>query len=1132
VLWRVNIAMLAVFDALWRTIQEEFLSDDRNQHHPVALALRLRSSGQWPGSRALLSAEGNPMRSGTIPHGESAPHRDAVASHRATNMATTGGRSCTKCGALAASATASFCGECGSSIADGKQSPHRVVDAIIANRDRAGERKFVTVLFADVKGSTEIASGLDPEDWFLALERFHALATASIHRFDGVVTLYAGDGVMAVFGAPIAHESHAAQACWAALALNEQMQGIAGELTAAIGTTLGVRIGLNSGEVVVGRIGDKARTDYTAQGLPVHIAARMEQIAGVGDIFVAPNTAALAADRFEFAVVGEREVKGIAEPLLVRRLVGPVGSSSTGGLRPRATSSAFIGRTGELAVLGAVLADARAGRPGVVSVSGPAGFGKSRLISEFLRECRSLGCAVVSIVGDAIRIPGPMWTTAALARSLLNGEPDADEKAIDAALTEIESGLGVSSAHLRNLTMPNVSTAAVDPDVARRQIDVALRALLRLRTGTLAEPLVIAIDDIHTIDRASQLTVATLLANLSEERVLFVLTSRPTASVADLLPEDTVLVDLESLRLDETEQLVGEWFLDRDEASEVARVLHDRTGGNPFFVEETLRSLVESGQLVGTRGGRRLAGQLVDLAVPERVQTVIASRIDRLSDDQRDLLYAAAVVGVEFDHPTLVAINDVPATQVTRLLEALVAADMVRAIDGVRFAFRHRITQEVAYETQLRDQRRRCHAAVASALEKQSDADRPPVLVADHYERAGRFGDAATWYSRGATAAARTDPAESLRQWQKVRDLTVPTDAASITSALLCRAEILTQSPRCGMDPADVLLVIDEARGLATDQELRPLLAFVLLRGWYALSGAGLSAQARATSKEAVEIADATGIAMLSVGARVADVSNFNAAGSVADALAECDEAEALLVEAGLDTPESLLRAQLDFARGSLMVRTGRVEAAIPLLEAALARAEACDDPQWRVICRTGLANALIARRDPAEAQRIAAEASAIANEICGVGEQGLALQAIGFAALAAGDATASIVILEESLATSRAAPSLTTEERTLIGLADAYLLTGDVSRADTLAHEALAIAQDRGNNNFELMALLSVGRVLVAGGEFHRSEVDDITGRCDRLITANHMGLYRLGLDELVEAANSAGSNERDLRP
>ena len=1047
-------------------------------------------------------------------------------------MATTGGRSCTKCGALVASATASFCGECGSSIDDAKQSPHRVVDAIIANRDRVGERKFVTVLFADIKGSTEIASGLDPEDWFLALERFHALATASIHRFDGVVTLYAGDGVMAVFGAPIAHENHAAQACWAALALNEQMRGIAGELTAAIGSPLGVRTGLNSGEVVVGRIGGNARIDYTAQGLPVHIAARMEQIAEVGEIFVAPNTAALAANRFEFAEVGQRAVKGITEPLLVRRLVGPVGSTSTGGLRSRPTSSAFIGRTDELAALGTVLADARAGHPGVVSVSGPAGFGKSRLVSEFLRECRALGCAVVTIVGDAIRVPGPMWTTAALARSLLNGEPDVDEKATDAALTETEANLGVSSAALRNLVMPDPSTAPVDPDVARRQIDVALRALLQLRTGSRTEPLVIAIDDIHAIDRASQLTIATLLAHLTDERVLFVLTSRPTANVDDLLPVDTVLVDLESLRLDETEQLVGEWFLHRDEATEVARLLHDRTGGNPFFVEETLRSLVESGQLVGSRGGRRLAGQLVDVAVPERVQTVIASRIDRLSHDQRDLLYAAAVVGVEFDHPTLVAIDDAPATQVTHLLESLVEADMVRAIDDIRFAFRHRITQEVAYETQLRDKRRRCHAAVAAALEKQSDTDRPPVLVADHYERAGYFADAATWYSRGATAAARTDPAESLRQWQKVRDLTLPTDAASVTSALLCRAEILTQSPRCGMDPAEVLLVINEARGLATDHELQPLLAFVLLRGWYALSGAGLSAQARATSKEAVEIADATGIAMLSVGARVADVSNFNAAGSVADALAECDDAEALLVEAGLDTPTSLLRAQLDFARGSLMVRTGTVEEAMPLLESALARAEACDDPQWRVICRTGMAIALIARRDPAEAQRVAAEASTIANEICGVGEQGLALQAIGFAALAAGEATAAIAILEESLATSRAAPSLTTEERTLIGLADALLLTGDVSRAEALTREALAIAQERGNDNFELMALLGVARALVARGAYHRSEVEEITDRCERLITANHMGLYRMALDELVEAAHAAGSNERDLHP
>ena len=1031
-------------------------------------------------------------------------------------MGTTGGRLCAHCGAVATSVTARFCGECGSPFAVGGPAPHEVVDAIIANRELAGERKFVTVLFADIKGSTEIASGLDPEDWFLALERFHAVTTGSIHAFGGVVNLYAGDGVMALFGAPIAHEGHAAQACWAALRLIEEMHGVDAELAPAIGASLGVRVGLNSGEVVVGRIGDETRIDYTAQGLPVHIAARMEQIAEVGEIFVAPSTAALVGDSFELASVGEREVKGIAAPILVHRLVGPAGTSRT-GVAQMGRGSAFVGRDVELAMFRTAMTDVRAGRARVIGVSAPAGYGKSRLLGEYLQEARAAGSDVITVVGDVSAVPGPMWTVSEITRCLLRVGPEAGAEAIDAALVALDPALGAWSPSLLSLLTNHAGAAPVDPDVARRQIDAALRALVVARANAADDALVIAIDDLHAIDHASQGTVATLVAALASARVLIVVTSRPTLDLGNLLPDGVGLIDLQALRLGETEQLVRQWLWHDDEALEVARLLHERTGGNPFFVEETLRSLVESGQLVGPRGARRLTGQIAELTVPARVQTVIASRIDRVDRDQRDLLYAAAVIGVEFDHTTLVAVADLDPRVATRLLDGLVAADLIRVIGGARFAFRHRIIQEVAYETQLREQRRRCHAAVAVAFEAQSGSERRAGLVADHYERADNLAAAASWYSRGAAAAARTDPAESLRQWQKVRALTVPTDEASVTAALLCRAEILTQSPRCGLDAAEVLAVIDEARALATHDDHRPLLALVLLRGWYALSGVGLSAEARAISKEAVEIADTTGIGMLSVGARVADVSNFNAAGSTAHGLAECDEAEAILVASGLDTPDSLFRCQVDFARGSLMVRTGRVEAAIAILESALARAEDCDDPQWRVICRVGLVVALVDAPDPVKARPIADEAIAIAREFCGAGELGLAIRAIGLSALAAGDTAVAIEALEDALSTARSAPSLTTEENILTALADAYLLAGDVRHANALSREALGIARGRGNDNYELIALFALARTLVADPDSDPAEIARIATRCDDLITVNDMGRYRADLDELT---------------
>ena len=976
------------------------------------------------------------------------------------------------------------------------------------------------MLFADIKGSTEVARVLDPEDWFLVLERFHELATGSIHRFDGIVTLVAGDGVMALFGAPVAHESHAAQACWAALRLTEQMQALATDLAPIIGARLDVRVGINSGEVVVGRIGNETRVDYTAQGLPVHIAARMEQIADVGEIFVGPSTAALVGGQFEFALVGERQVKGITEPILVHRLLGPVDPLLTAGMRPTPRSAEFVGRDAELDLLRAALADARAGHARVVGLCAPAGYGKSRLVGEFLDEARARGSDVITVVGDVVTSPGALWTAAELARALLEVGPETDAAAIDLALIDLEPALGAESAPLLSLLTADVGEVSVDPDVARRQIDASLRALVEARANADTGALVIAIDDVHAIDRASQLTMATLLAEPFGAPVVIVLTSRPTLDLIDLLPDDAQLIDLESLCLEEIEQLVQQWLVDRDE---VAR-------GRPAPPR------ADGWQPVLRRGDAAIVGRIGSAGRAERGTTArdaprrahgagAGSDRDRIAHRSGRPRPARPPVRGGGDR-CRVRSNDAGdgcgdrRRRNARLLVELVAADLVRPVDEGRYAFSHRITQEVAYDTQLREQRRRGHAAVAAAFEKLPGSQRRAALVADHYERAGNLEAAANWYSRGAVVAARTDPAESLRQWQKVRELTVATDADSVTAALLCRAEILTQSARCGLDAGEVVAVIDEARELAgTHDEHRPLLAFVLIRGWYAVSSAGLSSQARAISKEAVVIADTTGIAMLSVGARVANVSNFNAAGSVARGLAECDEAEAILVGAGLDALNSLLRCQLDFARGSLMVRAGLIDASVSVFESALTRAESCDDPQWRVICRAGLAFALVARRDAVAARRVAEEAVAIAREVCGAGELGLAMQSFGFAALAAGEIAAAITALDGSLATARSAPALATEEMTLAALADAHLLAGDVSEADRLAEEAVAIAQNRGNDNYELMALLVRARVLVADPASDRAAIAKLVSRCEQLLTFNQMDGYRAELDEIVAA-------------
>jgi class 3 adenylate cyclase/tetratricopeptide (TPR) repeat protein len=1003
---------------------------------------------------------------------------------------------CLNCGSKVSS-LAKFCAECGQSLTGVQhhsQPPNVIVDEILATRGVTGERKFVTVLFADLKGSTEVAAGLDPEDWYFALERFHAVVTSSVYEFNGVIASYAGDGIAALFGAPIAHEGHAEQACWAALALQERVAELAVELAVRVGTQLAVRVGLNSGEVVVGRIGEDARVDYSAQGVAVHIAARMEQIANAGEVFLAPATAELVAGRFELESVGSREVKGIANAIEVHRLIRPLERSTTFEQRSGGSRARFVGRATEMAVMLNALADLHRGSGGMIRVSAPAGNGKSRLVEEFLNQVDARGVDVIRVFGDVVNVPGPTWIARALCDALA---PPGQESAESRALIEL---LG-----------PTPTEQPVDPSAVRRRIDDLLKALVVRRAQSGDNALVIVIEDVHAIGSFSLATMATLISAQVTIRVLFVLTHRPQSDLEQLVPLTTALIELEPLDRDETEQFVAHQLGADPRARNIALLLYDRTDGNPFFLEETLRSLVESGELE----------HIAAVALPTRVQTVVAARIDRLNRRARHVLNCAAVIGVEFDMSTLASVAELQPESCVRLLDALVGADLVRRLEPNQFSFRHRITQEVAYESQLRHQRSLTHERVAVAMSAGLDAEHQPAIIADHCERAGNPIKACEWYRIAAIRAALTDPNESYRLWQRVRALTVAVDADSTNAALLCRAEVLTQGARCTMGAEAAFEIIDEARQLAVDPAHKPLLAFVLLRAWPAINGAGLSRDARALTREAIALADQTGIAMISVGARLADLSDHVGSRSAREGLDDCDLVEALLIEGGLDKPGSAMRAQLDFMRGSILVRHGEAEAAIPLLRSALASAELRHDHQWRTVGRYGLVVAMIANGEVAEARQLADDALAISRDVGGTGEVTLAMRVNGLVALAEGDAPRAIGALEEALALTRSKHALIAEEMILTALSNAYTADRQIVRAKAAATEAIEIALVRGNENHELTASLALCRAVLATDPVEMHKATELLQRCTAIATMNHLHQYRAEIDQLTAQIN-----------
>src|SRR6184192_3158080 len=452
---------------------------------------------------------------------------------------------CARCGSELP-LSARFCHDCGLPAVDTTPAtpeprvytPKHLAEKILTSRVALeGERKQVTVLFADVKGSMELAEQLDPEAWHGIMDRFFQLLAAGVHRFEGTVNQYMGDGIMALFGAPVAHEDHARRACYAALHLAGELRRYATELRLRQALSFSVRMGLNSGEVVVGKIGDDLRMDYTALGHTVGLAARMEQLAEPGKVFLTEHTARLVAGFFTLRDLGESAVKGVAAPLRVYELEG-VGALRTRLDVARARGfSRFVGRTAEMASLEAALGRAVAGTGQVIGVVAEAGVGKSRLCHEFTERVRAQGIAVYDAHCVAHGKMIPFFLILELMRGYFGiTDQDGDEAArrkvagtlllLDPELTD---GLPLLLDFL-GVPDPERPVPRMDPEARQRQLFELIRRLVHARSRR--EPAVLLIDDLHWIDGASEGFVETIIEALSGTRTLFLVNFRRSTTRA------------------------------------------------------------------------------------------------------------------------------------------------------------------------------------------------------------------------------------------------------------------------------------------------------------------------------------------------------------------------------------------------------------------------------------------------------------------------------------------------------------------------------------------------------------------------------------------------------------------------
>ena len=642
--------------------------------------------------------------------------------------------------------------------------PSHLTDKILAARPAlTGERKQVTVLFADLKDSTELIRGLDPEAAQQLLDpAIHHMMDA-VHRFEGTVNQVLGDGIMALFGAPIAHEDHALRACYAALAMQAAMRAYTDEVRRTRGLELRMRVGLNSGEVVVRAIGNDLHMDYSAVGETTVLAARMEQTATPGSIRLSAATLRLVEGLVQVTALGPVPVKGLAEPVEVFELVGAshlrrrLQAAAARGLTP------FVGRQHELEALHQALAQAQAGHGQVVALVGEAGVGKSRLVYEVIHSHRTQGWRVLESASVSYGKATPYFPVIDLLKRYCHIDDGDEARTIRARVTgqvlTLDETLQDTLPALLALldVLPDDSPFVhLDPSQRRQRTLEALRRVL-LRESQV-QPLLLVFEDLHWIDSETQALLDRLIESLPTAHLLLLVNYRPEYQHG--WGSKTYYTQL---RLDPLPPASAEAFLagllgDDPSLAPLLPLLMARTAGNPFFLEESVRTLVETAALVGTPGAYRLAAPLQGMPVPATVQAVLAARIDRLAPEEKGLLQTAAVLGTDVPFALLRAIADVPEAALHRSLAHLQAAEFLyetRLFPEPEYTFKHALTHEVAYGSLLLERRRGLHARLVEAIEALApDRGGEQVERLAHHALRGEVWDKAVTYCQQAGARA------------------------------------------------------------------------------------------------------------------------------------------------------------------------------------------------------------------------------------------------------------------------------------------------------------------------------------------------------------------------------------------
>jgi class 3 adenylate cyclase/ABC-type dipeptide/oligopeptide/nickel transport system ATPase component len=633
-----------------------------------------------------------------------------------------------------------FCGHCGKQLTAGVRPAPTMQHRLRTLSTKGGERKNLTLLFADIRNSTRLIDSLgDPELGMRRLEPVLNLMKEAVHRYDGIVNKIQGDGVMAIFGAPHPLEDHAVRGCLAALAMQSSIARLADP-------GMQVRVGLHTGEVVVQAVENTIYQTYDAAGTNVHIANRMEQMADEGSILITRDTYAGARQFVEVAPLGMQTIRGIAMPVEVFKLTGLLNAPASDVFRSGQRLTPIVGRIDQLAALELELASAIKGDGRVVGLVGDAGIGKSRLCFEFTENCRRRGIRVYEGRVLAHGRATPFQPVLELLRDVFGIR--AKEPVEISRRRVIDGFASMASSDQQQLLLleflglsdPQRPAPKLDPRALKLQLLDIVRALVRVRPDDT--PTIVLIEDLHWIDAASLEFVEALADAVFGTTTLLVVNFRPGFTASLMQRSHYRQINMLPLAKAQAAMLVQDHFGPDSSLALLSRNIIERAQGNPFFLEELINALVERGDFEGEKGAYRLKGGIDTIPLPPTVQAVVAARIDRLHDSAKQALEMASVVGREISLSILDAVTGLAPSDLAEAIQQLRHAELLYDVPPFErrlLAFRHPLIQEVAYRSLLQERRRKIHAGVAQAIERlfKEQADERASLLAYHLEQAG-----------------------------------------------------------------------------------------------------------------------------------------------------------------------------------------------------------------------------------------------------------------------------------------------------------------------------------------------------------------------------------------------------------